>query len=228
MFHGVPVLVPHKVISSMKIEYTVSPIYGYNAYEMHTFTAKLNHWVPNSIMNIIRNVVNDNSLFPVHSNLKTFRFNDLLSVFKNMLISREFDTFTVIHNAFDTVTYRQKEIEIEYDNKMSVEDKKKYLQQLRTEFSKNMNSPAKDPMLLQYEQSLWDRYEKNADVIEIDTLVNTINEKILKQRWKAYSMLYERAYFKIDDQYLDNIGLELFENSKEEGGKIFQGDASLD
>ncbi|CAB4254646.1 similar to Saccharomyces cerevisiae YKL201C MNN4 Putative positive regulator of mannosylphosphate transferase (Mnn6p), involved in mannosylphosphorylation of N-linked oligosaccharides [Maudiozyma barnettii] len=228
MFHGVPVLVPHKVISSMKIEYTVSPIYGYNAYEMHTFTAKLNHWVPNSIMNIIRNVVNDNSLFPVHSNLKTFRFNDLLSVFKNMLISREFDTFTVIHNAFDTVTYRQKEIEIEYDNKMSVEDKKKYLQQLRTEFSKNMNSPAKDPMLLQYEQSLWDRYEKNADVIEIDTLVNTINEKILKQRWKAYSMLYERTYFKIDDQYLDNIGLELFENSKEEGGKIFQGDASLD
>ncbi|SMN19361.1 similar to Saccharomyces cerevisiae YKL201C MNN4 Putative positive regulator of mannosylphosphate transferase (Mnn6p), involved in mannosylphosphorylation of N-linked oligosaccharides [Maudiozyma saulgeensis] len=228
MFHGVPVFLPHKVISSMKIEYTVPPKYGYNSYEKHTFTAKLNHWVPSAIMNIVRNVVNDNALFKIHSNLMTFRFNDMLSLFKNMLIAREYDTFTVIHNAFDTVTYRQKEIEIEYDNRMSIEDKKKYLNQLRTKFAKNMDSPAKDPALLQYEQSLWDNYEKYSDVVETDSLVSMVNDKVLKRRWKDYSMLYERNYFKVDEQYLDNIGLELFENSQEEGKEIFLKDPLLE
>ena len=228
IFHGVPVLIPHKPISSLKVEYKVPSMYGYSNHEKHTFTAKISHWIPVSVMNIARNTIRDNALFNVHSNLVSLKFNDLLSIFKNLLIAREYDTFTVIHNAFETVTYRQKEIEIEYDKNMEVEEKKKYLRTLREQFSKNMESPAKDPLMLEYERDLWNKYVNRADSLESDSLVNLVNEKVLKKRWKSYSKLYEQLYFKNNDQYLDNFGMNLFENSQKEGKDAFTEDPKLD
>ncbi|KAG0659334.1 hypothetical protein C6P45_001853 [Maudiozyma exigua] len=224
IFHGVPVLIPHKPISSLKIEYKVPSKYGYNNHEKHTFTTKINNWVPISVMSIARNTIKDNALFNVHSNLVSLKFNDLLSIFKNLLIAREYDTFTVIHNAFETVTYRQKEIEIEYDKNMEVEEKKKHLRTLREHFSGDMESPAKDPLLLQYERDLWNKYTNDADAFESDELVSLVNEKVLKARWKSYSKLYEQMYFKINDQYLDNVGMDLFEDSQKIGKDVFTDD----
>ncbi|GMM54899.1 Mnn14 protein [Maudiozyma humilis] len=226
-YHGVAAFVPNKVISSLKIEYTVLPQYGFSTYERHTFISKVNYWVQGTVLRIIRNTARDPSLFVIHSSLNDFRFNDLLSLLKNMLIAKELDTFTSIHNSFEATTYRQKEMEIEYDNNMHSMEKRMYLRELRRDYSPKIHSPSKDPLMLGYEQSLWDKYLKNSDELESEEIMAYVNENTLRARWKMYSKLYEGTLFKVEDHYLDNVGLSLFENSITEGREIFKHDAKF-
>lgn len=226
-YHGVAAFVPNKVISSLKIEYTVLPQYGFSTYERHTFISKVNYWIQGTILRIIRNTGKDPALFVIHSSLNDFRFNDLLSLFKNMLIAKELDTFALIHNAFETTTYRQKETEIEYDNNMNLMQKRMSLAELRRDFAPNIPSPCKDPLILGYEQSLWDKYLKNSDEIESEEIMAYVNENTLRSRWKMYSKLYEGTMFKVEDHYLDSVGLSLFENSIAEGRELFKQDAKF-
>ena len=81
--------------------------------------------------------------------------------------------------------------------------------------------------MLGYEQSLWDKYLKNSDELESEEIMAYVNENTLRARWKMYSKLYEGTLFKVEDHYLDNVGLSLFENSITEGREIFKHDAKF-
>lgn len=226
-YHGVSAFVPHKPITSLKVEYSVPGAYGFASYGGYAFISRLNYWLKGAILKVAANMDKNPALLEINSSFNNLQYNDILGIFKNLLISQNIDAFSTIYNSFSAVTYRQKELEIKYDNEIDLNDKQKYLDELRITFGSTISSPSKDPLLLDYERKLWADYLKTSNGDEVQEMMAYVNEKSLKKLWKNYTKIHQGVLFKSNGTDLGSTGLHLFEDPYKGGNSLFTVDPKL-
>lgn len=224
IFHGVTAFIPHLNIESLKDEYKIPEKYGFLTFKDKVFLPQLRSWF--SFVEL-RNTANINGANPTLYNIKSpindLIFEDLELIYKNMIKSEYTGLFSSLYNEFNMTAYHLKEMEIYYDERLSQEVRENALALLRREVAPSITSPLKDPILLKYEQRLWETYKHFFSKGKINSIKKVINFTLLKKLWQETHLLWSRDLYTIlGDKAINNLGKNLLRDVNTEGEGVFK------
>lgn len=229
LYHGVPALVPNKIISSLKNEYKVPAKFGFMNFEGKTFLPRLKSWLDFPELKNYANVNNAaRSMLPLTSRLNDLKFSDVKRLFQNMIIGEYTNAMSYVVTTFDVTNFRIKEMEIMFNQKFSIDDKRKYLRILREQIGPKLQSPMKDPILYEYEEKIWNKISKKLDENEILELETSVKLEVAEEISENYSVFYSDYWFKqklpdtINHEFdMDKIGLDIYDDISTKNNNLF-------
>ncbi|CCD24460.1 Mnn4p NDAI_0D01460 [Naumovozyma dairenensis CBS 421] len=253
VFHGVPALIPSKYIASLKKEYGVPKEYYYLTFEKMTFLPELRGWFKTHYIDRCSNLHGwfppKFTKLPNTDSLKNISFPAVKTLYQNIQKAGYIDMFANHFNCFHATSYRLKELEIQYGADLTPEQKRIYLHDLRTNVAPKLNSPAKDPIIFQYERHIYNRLlRKINDTTVVAALENSIQMEHVSKVWELTMALKHKKFDifnitrvvripspdglsyheKIDNVDLNQVGNQLFANYNGSKIQIFDKDPVLD
>ncbi|CCF58012.1 hypothetical protein KAFR_0D03640 [Kazachstania africana CBS 2517] len=227
-YHGVPALIPNKVVTSLLKEYNLPANFDFLVYEGRAFEPKMKFWISVSNLRSAMNTAKDQNLEYIESTPDTLSFNDLLRAIKNLIKIGSHDYLSAFFNSLSMTNYRLKELEIMYDDSITADEKQIALQYLRTTVGPTISSPGKDPIIYTQEKNLWKSYEAKLSEEEKADIILYVEVNALNNFWEKFSDLYNnRLYDASGEVNLNEVGLDLFHNYKEQGMNIFAKDPNI-
>lgn len=154
-FHGVPALVPNKLIGALRKEYRVPARFKSLSHKGHKFVAKFGSWCPSSAANKAKNSDEKNKDLPmINSTLDNLGNEDARLIYKNLAVAGEIEALSHVHNSWLFGAYRLKEIQIHYAN-FTLQEKIKALRQLDDNIGPRLNSYMNDPYVHHLQREIW-------------------------------------------------------------------------
>ncbi|CAI4043905.1 hypothetical protein SKDZ_10G2610 [Saccharomyces kudriavzevii ZP591] len=234
MFNGVSAFVPNRPITSLNNEYKVPPKYGFLTFQGKVYLPEFRYWFSFADMKKFGNLqLREPKITRLESPLNDLKFSDIKLLLKNIVQCDFHSIFASLFNSFDSTIYRLKELEIQYDLRLSEEEKGHLLGMLRHGMSKNIKSPEKDPIIYIYERKLWEHVEKllNASVLyniaskvendKIKAFVE-LSQKVFERNLESFQLLDRDNNDAVID--LNSKGLNLFGDNKKTSNDIFGSD----
>lgn len=228
LYHGMPALVPNKVISTLKNEYKVPANFGFLNYVGMTFLPRLKLWLEFPDLKLYGNVNNAvKSMLPLTSPLNKLKFFDMPRLFQNMIIGEFTNIISYVVTTFDVTNFRIKEMEIML-SKLPLDAKRNYLKILRREVGPKLQSPMKDPILYEYEEHIWKKFSKNMNEKERLDLETGVKLEVAEELCRNYTEFYSDNWFKqrlpdtINGAFdMDRIGVDIYDDISMKKNNLF-------
>ncbi|SCU99245.1 LADA_0H18492g1_1 [Lachancea dasiensis] len=234
-FHGAKAYVPHQSVELLKHEYHVPEEYSYIEYSGKVFVPELRVWMDTSTLNTMAKGAGS----PVHvdtDHLKNPTFSETSSLFQNAAIladSAVETMFTFLWNTFQVSIFRQKELELMYDEGQPMEDRNAALKELVR--NRAFNGGYKDPFQNRLETVVWynlldrssvsfytlDKALKTMNLENADRLLDLNVHKIRKEFSWATEAGFQFPPSKID---FNHRGTRFFTMGEDIKNKIFASD----
>ncbi|CCC67780.1 hypothetical protein NCAS_0A12220 [Naumovozyma castellii] len=232
-FHGVTALIPHQHISILRDEYKLPEKFGFLTFEGRVFLPELKYWLNFPILKKVANLNNGNANLPkLQSPLNAPSFSELYLLYSNAIRLGFHDLFGILFSSFDVTTYRLKELEIQYDETLDIEEKLRLLSLMRDKAAPTLKSPGKDPYTYNYETRMWNSFSKNVvDKNSVDNIREYVDFFNLDKLWRQIEQLEQRSLnmLKIENDDggkvdLNKYGLNLFTGETKMDNHIFKYD----
>lgn len=253
VFHGVPALIPNKYVQNLKYEYGVPKEYSFLTFQKMSWIPEVRSWIQSKYVDKATNIKGWYSSYftrlPNSESMNNISFNDIKIIYENFQKAGYVDILAKIFTTFNATSYRLKELDIQYSEKLKPEEKRVYLHDLRMNVAPILNSPAKDPIIFNYERHLYDRLKRRMNETDLSEIERSVQIEHVEKIWdltralkyKQFSLFnitkvlkfptadpdYEREV--IDTVDLNQIGTDLFCDAPQ-GKKIqiFEKDPVLD
>ena len=226
-------LIPHQHISILRDEYKLPEKFGFLTFEGRVFLPELKYWLNFPILKKVANLNNGNANLPkLQSPLNAPSFSELYLLYSNAIRLGFHDLFGILFSSFDVTTYRLKELEIQYDETLDIEEKLRLLSLMRDKAAPTLKSPGKDPYTYNYETRMWNSFSKNVvDKNSVDNIREYVDFFNLDKLWRQIEQLEQRSLnmLKIENDDggkvdLNKYGLNLFTGETKMDNHIFKYD----
>ncbi|EDO18002.1 hypothetical protein Kpol_1054p49 [Vanderwaltozyma polyspora DSM 70294] len=237
IFHGVTTFVPNNFIRILNNEYRVPDEYGYVGYQNKAYVPEFKAWFRTDILKKCGSIY---SWYPnlrkLSSPIKRMKLTDVKTFYYNLVKAGYEDLVSILYMSYSASSFRVKELEIQYDAKLKLNEKREYLNIMRNEVAPRLNAPGKDPLLFSHERKLWDMLSRDFSDETLSDIRREASQEVLRKLWKLTESVSSRSLelFDIPDRLVGNktftlndFGMNLYHNNRSSVYKIFKKDPIL-
>ncbi|CEP63166.1 Mnn14p LALA0_S07e03884g [Lachancea lanzarotensis] len=176
-FHGVSALVPNKYITLLKREYRAPMKFNAVTFQSRTFIEGLRSWIQGPLLRKLMNVAGrSENLERVKSPANNLLSIDVDILLKNCARSNSIDFLSYVHNSKEISTYRRKEIELQFSEIYSIEEKQFLLQKLDANIGPRLKPIMEDPRINDLRKRMW--HELSSDPELNDEILMELNLEV--------------------------------------------------
>ncbi|CEP63164.1 LicD family protein LALA0_S07e03840g [Lachancea lanzarotensis] len=195
-FHGAKAYVPHRVVELLKHEYGVPANYTFLQYGGSAFVPEFRQWIDRSTLLTMAQTPSSPVRVPEQS-LQALDFRNTVALFQNAAVVSDENVerfFDFLWNSFQMTTFRQKELELIYDEDRSPAEKRSSLESFVRD--RTFTGGYKDPFQYRLETVVWynllDR--SSASYVRLDKLLK--KQSLLNaDRLLELNILYNQGNF---------------------------------
>ncbi|SCU86850.1 LAFA_0E03400g1_1 [Lachancea sp. 'fantastica'] len=191
-FHGVSALVPSKYITLLKREYRVPMKFRAVTFQTRSFVQGIRSWVQSSLLKKLMNITGRReNLEDVKSPANNLKSGDVDIILRNSARSNSVDFLSYVHNSKEISTYRRKEIELQFSETYSSEEKISMLQQLDASIGTRLKPVMEDPRINSLRKKMWHTLSGDAQLTP--EILMDLNLEIAEETIAWNSLLDGRA-----------------------------------
>ncbi|CUS21371.1 LAQU0S03e01024g1_1 [Lachancea quebecensis] len=154
-FHGVPALVPNKYVTTLRKEYSVSPMHGFQTHKGNVFVTEFGYWCTSTVLKQAMNKKgNQEGIEVINSPLNNLNINDVGLLYNNIAQLREIELLSLLYSSREHSTYRLTELKLQYANG-TVHQKIESLRNLEEQLGSSLTPLTKDPYIQHLQREKW-------------------------------------------------------------------------